>query len=658
MITTIGYYSLIISAVFALYTFIAVIFGIKFKSYSLVESSKNGLLVSFIFVSITSFALLYSLLNRDFSIEYVYEHTSRTLSLLYTISAFWAGQKGSLLFWAWIMALFNAVLILTKRKKEIEFFPYVISIISFIQFFFLFVLVRVADPFTRVMDTTTGKMFTPPDGYGLNPLLQNPGMIWHPPTLFIGYVGYTIPFAFAIAALISKKLDNEWIKDIRRWSLFSWFFLSLGILLGAQWAYVELGWGGYWAWDPIENASLMPWLVGTAFIHSAMIQEKKEMLKTWNMVLIILTFILCVFGTFLTRSGVLSSVHAFGETGVGPYFISFISLCLAGSLLLLIIRRKYLKNQNEMESMISKENMFLFNNFILFSIFFVTFWGTMFPVFSELFTGVKLTVGQSYFNKANVPLGTLLLILMAVCPLISWGKTSPQNFKKNFLLPVIISGISLVVFYILGNRKIIALIPSIFVVFVIMAIIVEFYRGTIIRHQNTGKNYFTSFFALIWSNKRRYGGYIVHIGIVMMFVGMIGIGAYSIEKDVENIKIGSTIEIGKYKLTYDDLQAVEHPDKQSVYAVLTVYKNNKSIYKLRPEKGFFPNHEQPTTEVAIATTLLDDLYVILNGYNANTGNATFRVLINPLVVWMWLGGIVIFIGTTIAFCPNRKKNEK
>ncbi|MEW6088467.1 MAG: heme lyase CcmF/NrfE family subunit [bacterium] len=655
MIPTLGYYSLIISAIFSLYTFVIVIFGINFKSYPLVKSSKNSLIVSSVFVTLSSLLLLYSFIKRDFSIEYIYQHSNRSLSLTYTISAFWAGQKGSLLFWGWTLSLFNAVLILSNRKKDIEFFPYVISIVSFVQFFFLFVLIRVADPFSKTFDSVTGKSFVPPDGYGLNPLLQNPGMIWHPPTLFIGYVGYTIPFAFAIAALISKKLDNEWIKSIRRWSLFSWFFLSLGILLGAQWAYVELGWGGYWAWDPIENASLMPWLVGTAFLHSAMIQEKKEMLKIWNMALIILTFTLCIFGTFLTRSGVLSSVHAFGETGVGPYFISFIVLCLLGPFLLLIIRKNYLKNQNEMESMISKESMFLFNNFVLVGIFFVTFWGTMFPVFSELITGSKLTLGISYFNKVNVPLGIILLILMAICPLISWGKTSLQNFKKNFIFPIIVSGVLTVIFYAMGVRKIIALIPAAFIVFVIMAIFMELFRGTVVRKENTGRNYFISFFTLIWKNKRRYGGYIVHIGIVMMYVGMTGIGAYSLEKDTKGIKPGETFEIGRYKLLYEDIKYLPSNTKEIVYAQLKVYKNNKPLYRLRPEKNFFPNSEQPSTEVSIASTLLEDLYVILGGYNLNSGVASFKVLVNPLVIWMWLGGIVIFIGTVIAFWPNGKK---
>ncbi|MFH1287784.1 MAG: cytochrome c-type biogenesis CcmF C-terminal domain-containing protein [bacterium] len=528
--------------------------------------------------------------------------------------------------------------------------------VLFSQIFFLFLLIRAANPFTKVIDSVTGMSFVPLDGYGLNPLLQNPGMIWHPPTLFIGYVGYTIPFAFAIAALISKKLDAEWIKNIRRWSLFSWFFLSVGILLGAQWAYVELGWGGYWAWDPIENASLMPWLVGTAFLHSAIIYERKGMLKAWNLILIILTFILCVFGTFLTRSGVLSSVHAFGETGVGPYFIGFISVCLTGSFLLLIIRKNHLKSVNEMESMVSKEGMFLFNTFVLVSIFFVTFFGTMFPVFSEIFTGTQLTVGQSYFNKVSIPLGIILLILMAVCPLIPWGKASPRNFKKNFSLPVIVSGISSVVFYIMGIRKIIALIPFTFIVFVIMTIFMEFYKGTTARRRNTGKNYFTSFFTLIWKNKRKYGGYIVHIGIVLMYIGMTGIGAYSIEKD-KTLRLGESFEIGKYKLVYDDFQNIPSDTKEVYRALLTIYKDNKPLFRMRPEKNFYPNHEQPTTEVAIASNLSEDLYIILGGYNPDTGTASFKVFINPLVIWMWLGGIVIFIGTAIAFWPDKKSES-
>lgn len=639
MIPTLGYYSLIISAAFSLCSFLIVIFGIRFKSHTLVRSSKIGLLISFIFVTLTSSALLYALLNRDFRLEYVYEHSSRALSLLYTISAFWAGQKGSLLFWAWLMALFNFVLILSNRKDDIEFFPYVVSIISFIQFFFLFLLVRAANPFTKMS-------FVPSDGYGLNPLLQNPGMIWHPPTLFIGYVGYTIPFAFAIAALISKKLDNEWLKNIRRWSLFSWFFLSVGILLGAQWAYVELGWGGYWAWDPIENASLMPWLVGTAFLHSAIISEKKEMLKTWNLVLIILTFTLCIFGTFLTRSGVLSSVHAFGETGVGKYFIGFIAVCLTGSFLLLIIRRSYLKSQNSLKSIVSNESLILFNNFILVAIFFVTFFGTMFPVFSEIFTGTQLTVSQSYFNKVSIPLGLILLGLMAVCPLIS--------SVKKILLPGIVSSISLVVFYIIGVRKIAAIISFTFIVFVVMTTIAEFYNGMSVRHRNSGENFFRAFFTMLWRNKRRYGGYIVHIGIVLMYIGMTGIGAYSIEEN-KTLRLGETLEIGRYKLVYDDFQSI-HSDVKEVYcALLTVYKNDKPLFRMRPEKNFYPNYEQPTTEVAIASNLLEDLYVILGSYNPDSGTANFKVFVNPLVIWMWLGGIVIFVGTAIAFWPDKRQ---
>jgi len=514
-----------------------------------------------------------------------------------------------------------------------------------VNFFFLILLSFISNPFERLA-------FRPPDGQGLNPLLQNPGMIFHPPTLFLGYVGFTVPFAFAIAALITGQLDDVWIGTTRKWTLFSWFFLGIGILLGAQWAYVELGWGGYWAWDPVENASLMPWLTGTAFLHSVMIQEKRGMLKVWNMVLIILTFCLCIFGTFLTRSGILSSVHSFGESTLGPFFFGFLLLVLVFSLGYLIYRLPSLKSEHQLDSLLSRESTFLFNNLILVGAAFSVFWGTIFPVISEAIKGVKITVGPPFFNQINVPIGLALLLLTGVCPLISWRRATGRNFRRNFFFPLIISLLFAVSLYFLGIRHPYACISFTLCFFVSVTIAIEFYRGTRARKELTKRGYLSAFLHLILRNRRRYGGYLIHLSMVLIFLGITGSSAYQLEKEA-TLKKGESIHIKNYSLRYEGLTESSDIHKITVKARLTVFNRGKRIAQLEPEKRLYRVQEQPTTEVAIRSSLKEDLYAILVGYDAQ-GNATFKILVNPLVAWIWAGGFAMCLGIAIIFWPERK----
>jgi cytochrome c-type biogenesis protein CcmF len=641
----IGNFSLLLALFLSPYGAVVSAYGGAVKNDKFILSGKRTVYAVWAVLTVSSLGLIYAFLTRNFQIEYVYSYSSKSLPTFYALSAFWAGQKGSLLLWAWFLASFTAMTLWQNRHQNQELIPYVISLMLGVNFFFLLLLSFVSNPFEKLP-------FSPPDGQGLNPLLQNPGMIFHPPTLFLGYVGFTVPFAFAIAALITGQLDDAWINTTRKWTLFSWFFLGIGILLGAQWAYVELGWGGYWAWDPVENASLMPWLTGTAFLHSVMIQEKRGMLKVWNMVLIILTFSLCIFGTFLTRSGIISSVHSFGESTLGPFFLGFLLLILVFSVSYLIYRLPALKSDNQLDSLLSRESTFLFNNLILVGAAFSVFWGTIFPVISEAIKGTKITVGPPFFNQVNVPIGLALLLLTGVCPLISWRKATGRNFRRNFLLPSSVALLTAILLFILGIRHLYACISFTLCLFVVITIFLEFYRSTKARRELTGKGYLSSFFNLIDRNRRRYGGYLIHLSMVLIFLGITGSSAYQIEKET-TLKQGDSLTIKNYTVRYDGLQEASDRHKITVGAALTVLNDGKEITKLRPEKRFYRTQDQPTTEVAIWSNLKEDLYAILVGYNTD-GSATFKVFVNPLVAWIWAGGFVLCFGIAIILWPERK----
>ncbi|PYS14873.1 MAG: cytochrome C biogenesis protein, partial [Acidobacteria bacterium] len=496
--------------------------------------------------------------------------------------------------------------------------------------------------------------FVPHDGQGLNPLLQDAYMVIHPPMLYLGFVGFAVPFAFAMAAMITKQLGDTWIRTTRRWTMVAWMFLSIGILLGGKWAYHELGWGGFWAWDPVENASMMPWLIGTAFLHSVMVQEKKGMLKVWNMVLIILTFIMSVFGTLLTRSGMVPSVHAFAQSPVGGYFRAFIIVALSGALYLLFARLPYLKSENQMESIVSRESSFMFNNLILLAACFAVFWGTMFPIISEAATGSKITVGPPFFNKVNVPIAIFLMLLTGVGPLLAWRRASTNSLKRNFLWPAVIALASGVVLYFRGVQHFYALLSIVMSVFVTATIVREFYKGASARSSGTGETFLEAVVNLTLRNTRRYGGYIVHFGFVLLFIGWSG-QAFTTDAEGE-MGIGDTLPIREYTLRVDKLGIEDTPNYASDKATLSLFEYGKKVANLYPEKRLYKagQEQQPTTEVSIYSTAKNDVYVVFQGGTRDGKKAIIQVFYNPLTMWVWIGGIVLVAGTLIALLPNKK----
>jgi cytochrome c-type biogenesis protein CcmF len=645
--TDIGYIALFLALLASIYSAVTFAFGgTRGKTPALGDSARNGLLAACGLVSVAVVRLVYALVTHDFQIEYVYAYTSRALSLPYRLSALWAGNDGSLLFWAWLLSLTAVIVIRQKRDVANALVPYASSVIMATQSFFLILILAVASPFEKFS-------FVPPDGFGLNPLLENPGMVIHPPTLLAGYVVFTVPFAFAIAALLSNRLGDEWIVAVRRWTIVAWLFLGGGNVLGAWWAYRVLGWGGYWAWDPVENAGFMPWLAATAFLHSIMMQRRKGMLKVWNMVLIILTFTLAIFGTFLTRSGILSSVHSFGESNLGPFFLVFIGIILFGSLGLLYYRSEGLKAEAEMESFVSRESTFLLNNLLIVGAAFTIFLGTVFPVISEAVRGVKITVGPPFFNQVTGPVFFTIILLTGVCTLIGWRRASVRNLIRNFLWPLVVALVLGIVLFIAGIRQWYALIAFQLCSFVLSTIIYEWFRGTSARHRVRSENYLKAFLGLIGANRPRYGGYIVHIAVIFIAVGIIGSSFFNAEKEA-TLMPDESMNINGYTLTYTDLDIYQTESKVVVTASLSVDKEGKVLGILAPKKDFYPREEQPLTVVAMRSTLREDLYVILIGWEED-GTIALKVLVNPLVNWIWIGGGLMLLGGLIALWPQRPR---
>jgi len=631
--------------ILALYSVVMSLGGAWWRRSDFIASAEHAALAVWGMALIASIALLQALVRHDFNIEYVASYTSTTLPLYYTVAAFWGGQQGSLLFWLLILASFSAVVLLQNREQNRDLMPYVNAVLMSTATFFFLLLTFVTPPFERLS-------FTPVEGRDLNPLLQNYWMTIHPPSLYVGFVGFAVPFAFAIAALATGKLGDVWIRTTRRWTLFAWFSLGLGNLFGALWAYEVLGWGGYWAWDPVENAAIMPWFTGTAFLHSVIIQEKKNMLKVWNMVLIMLTFSLTIFGTFLTRSGVISSVHSFTQSGLGPFFLAFLALEVVVSIALLVWRLPQLRSENELDSLLSRESAFLFNNLILVAIAFAVFWGTMFPVISEAVRGVKITVGPPFFNKVNAPLGLALLFLTGVGPVIAWRRASWANLQRNFAKPVIAGLIGGVALFGAGVRSYWALVSFSLVFFVLATIVVEFYRGTRARQAMVGENALQALSRLIGKNRRRYGGYVVHLGVVMAFAGITGTSVFRVERQV-TVNEGQTFEVGSHTLRYNGLEERDTPHIAYMTANVSLLKDGRPVETLKPEKRFYKKPEQPTTEVAIRSTLGSDLYLVLGSYDEDTRMVTILAYVNPLISFLWMGGVVITLGTVLAMWPSR-----
>jgi cytochrome c-type biogenesis protein CcmF len=657
--TTFGNLSLALAFSFCIYSSFALFWGARSGKKEVVESGLNSLYAVFFFVTCASVALLALLTRSDFSIEYVANYTNRDLPLFYKLAAFWGGQKGSLLLWTWLLAIFSMILVRKSRSYRGDLFAYALGIMSITTLFFLVLNKFVANPFDTLAsvpgDGHPPTPFIPKDGRGLNPLLQHPEMVIHPPVLFIGFVGFVVPFAFAMAAMITRELGNEWLKITRRWSLASWFFLGAGILLGANWAYVELGWGGYWAWDPVENASLMPWLTGTAFLHSVIVQERRNMLKVWNVSLIVLTYLLCIFGTFLTRSGIVSSVHAFAKSSIGYYFLAFIGIMAVFAVYLIFTRLKYLKSENELDSLVSRESSFLFNNLVLLAACCAVFWGTLFPVFSEALGGEKITIGAPFFNKINIPIGLFLLFLTGIAPLLAWRKTSAKSIKNNFLLPLILAAATAAAFIAGGVRSIYPVLSFSLALFVLTTIVSEFYRGTRARVKNKKEQWLEAFINLIMKNKRRYGGYIVHLSIVMMFVGFTG-SAFNMEVNTE-LKVGEQTTVKDYTLICKHVEEGENPNYVYLRATLDVMKDGKHIDTLRPERRYYHASEQATSEIAIRSSLKEDLYVVFAGMDSADTPAMLQVYVNPLVAWVWIGGFTLALGTLLTVLPDTREKK-
>ena len=648
--TEVGSLALVLALGLTAYGIAVSLYGARRGRAELVASGEQATLAVWGLVVVATAALLYALATRDFNVEYVASYSSSTLPLEYTVAALWGGMKGSLLFWLLILTSFSSTVVLQNRDRNRELMPYVNCVLLLIAAFFLGMVVFVTPPFERLA-------FTPPDGKDLNPLLQNYWMTIHPPSLYLGYVGCSVPFAFAIAALATGRLGDEWIRTTRRWTLVAWFFLSLGNLFGAQWAYLVLGWGGYWAWDPVENAAFMPWLTATAYLHSVMIQEKKNMLKVWNMVLVILTFLLTIFGTFLTRSGVISSVHSFTQSGLGPYFMFFLLFLLIGSFGLLVWRLPLLRSENELDSFLSREAAFLLNNLILVGICFAVFWGTIFPVISEWVRGVKITVGPPFFNQVNAPLGLVLLFLLGVGPLIAWRRATARSLRKAFLAPALVGLIVGLSCLFSGVRNFYALVSLSLCGFVLSTIVGEFYRGVRARQALANENPVTAFVRMIGKNRRRYGGYVVHLGIVMIFLGITGTSAFKEEKQI-SLERGESFEVGGYSLRFDGVESEDDPHVATLLANMAIFEGGRQVDTLKPEKRFYKKPEQPATEVAIRSTLGADLYLVLGSYDEKSGVVTLLAYLNPLVGFMWWGGFVLALGTAIGIWPSRVEQRQ
>ncbi len=650
-----GSFALLLALLCGLYSFGAGIAAIRTRNPLFIKSARNAGLAVCVLVWAGMGSLVYLFLSDNFSIVYVAGHSNRTLPLFYKFAAIWAGQEGSLLFWSFLLSIYVFSALFSYRGKHPELMPYVGVVLVGIQLFFLMLNTFVASPF-QVLGAAgpTGvlELVSRADGSGLNPLLQYPEMVIHPPVLFAGYTGFAVPFAFALAALLGRYPGEKWIHLTRRWTMIAWGFQSAGILLGAHWAYAVLGWGGYWAWDPVENASLMPWLTGTAFLHSVMMQEKRGMMRVWNIWLVFATFLLTIFGTFLTRSGVVSSVHAFAQSSIGPWFLGFMGLVLAVCLAAFLQNRDYLRSDNHLDSLVSRESGFLFNNLILLVACVAVLSGTLFPVFSEWVRGTKISVGAPFFNRVNLPIGLFLLFLTGVGPLLAWRKTSLTSLRRNFGWSAAIGIASGGVAMAFGLRGFYVTACLILSVFVTLTILQEFYRGARVIAARSGLNLFSAVAQLTMRNTRRYGGYVVHFGMVLVFIGISG-SAFNEDKQME-MPPGAQMDIGPYHLTNQTFDSTQEANYTSEKATIAVDRDDRQVIMLYPERRFYPTNEESGTMVAIYSTVQHDLYVVYAGRSPATEQPVIHAYLNPLVKWIWLGGVVVVLGTLLALVPNRR----
>jgi cytochrome c-type biogenesis protein CcmF len=669
MVANVGYYVLVLTFLLGVYGAVAAALGGLRRKPALVESARHAMLLTFPLITLSSLAIIYLLVTGHYEIHYVASVTSNSMPTYLRITALWGGQEGSLVFWSWLMAAFASAVGLRQWSRDRELLPWVIVVVMVTLTFFISLVIFFENPFARLWLTAGGEQVTamfqplgtfplvPSDGQGLNPLLRHPGMIIHPPMLYLGFVSFVVPYAFAIGALVTGRTDDRWIRITRRWTLVAWLFLSLGLILGGRWAYDVLGWGGYWGWDPVEIAAFMPWLSGTAFLHSVMIQEKRGMLKHWNMILIIVTYALVIFGTFLTRSGVLSSVHAFAQSAIGPLFFAFIGLTFIGSLTLLFRRWQALEAENRLDSMLSREGLFLFNNLLFMGILVVCFWGVIFPLISELLTGQKVTVGPPFYEQATGPLWAGLLLLMGIAPLSAWGTASRRALGRSIWLPALVSLLPPAYLLVTGAvTEWAALLGFWLASLVGLVTLYEFWRGALARHRRAGESLPLALWRLAGRNRRRYGGYVIHLGVVLMALGVIGIELFQTETQGA-LRQGEQLSLGRYVMTYDSLAQWDTADGRNITrAVVSVYRDGQLVSELYPRRDFYYASQQPMTIPGVRSSLEDDLYVLLVGWEPiGAGGATFKVYHNPLVNFVWLGGLVFILGTLVAAWPDRDR---
>jgi cytochrome c-type biogenesis protein CcmF len=714
-----GSLAILLAFCVAIYAVVASVVGRVKRKPFLIVSGGRAVYSVWLLVALASGILVHALMTSDFRFSYVAEHSNRTMPLLYKFAAWWGGQEGSLLFWTFLLSTYASVVVFTNRRRHRDMMPWVVAVLATVQTFFLLLNNFIANPFRML---AVDKLITSvPDGNGLSPLLQYPAMAIHPPMLYLGYVGFAVPFAFAMGSLITRQPGDAWIFTTRRWTLVTWLFQSTGVMLGMAWAYHVLGWGGYWGWDPVENASLLPWLAGTAFLHSVMMQEKKGMMKVWNMVLISTTFFLCILGTFLTRSGVVQSVHAFARSEIGKYFVVFMALGIAATIYLILDRLDYLKSEAELESVVSRESSFLFNNLILLASCFAVLWGTLFPVISEAVSGDKISLDPDWYNRLMVPIGLFLLLLTGLGPLFAWRRTSIDSLRRNFQIPGIASLVLVGLLFGLGMRHVYALISFGFCLFVALTVIMEFYKGAaaiaaktslsgraatlqlvticalisslfswwilltpfgVSLREVSGGNpglalligaavlFAPLYFLLMRTavgglvagavelthrNTRRYGGYLVHMGIVLMFIGFTG-HAFN-QADTRELNIGDTMNLGAYQLKMVDLQMGDTPVYQWQRATVQVYKNGELLSTLEPEKRFYLASKQGTSQVGIRERLNDNVYLNFGGMSDDNKRAVIQAYVFPLVSWIWIGGLVLIGGTFVCLVPSKIKMQ-
>src|SRR5579883_2489712 len=647
----IGALSILLAFCLAVYAVIGSVIGRVKKNPFLVVSAERAVYSVWILLTTASGLLIYSLIQGDFRLGYVASHTDQSMPAIYKFTAWWGGQEGSLLLWAWLLSTYSAIVVFTNRRKFRDMMPWVTAILMATETFFLILISFVLSPFS-ILQAGRGNIVEGM-GRGLNPLLQYWTMVIHPPMLYLGYVGFTVPFAFAMGSLITKQPGEAWIHTTRRWTIVTWLFQSCGIMLGQGWAYAVLGWGGYWAWDPVENASLLPWITATAFLHSVMMQEKKGMMKVWNVVLVSTTFFLCIFGTFLTRSGVVNSVHAFAQSSIGTYFVTFLAIGIALTIYLILNRLDYLKSEAQLESVLSRESSFLFNNLILLASCFAVLWGTLFPLISEAVTGEKISVDAPFFNRVQVPIAMFLMLLTGVGPLIAWRKSSLESLRRAFLWPMAAGAAVAAGLAGFGVRNFYALISFALCTFVAVTILIEFYKGARAIQGKTGANLLVSMVELTHRNTPRYGGYLVHMGVVLMFIGFTG-KAFDKDTTVE-VTPGTVVTLGSYQLRTHPVVNEQNENYISEALPIDVSKNGEDLGVLSPEHRVYIASKQPTSEVAIRRRLNEDLYLNFAGMSADNQRAVLQAYVFPLVSWIWIGYWVVLIGTLICLTPAKTR---